>query len=182
MVRIDPHLRGAVAVRILPAVLAGCASAAVLGEPAPVVLETVVVTGTRAEARAFDVPGAITAVDADTIAAAGPQVNLSEALSRVPGITALNRQNYSQDLQLSIRGFGSRSTFGIRGVRLIVDGIPATMPDGQGQASNVSLTSASRVEVLRGPLALLYGNAAGGVVQVFTQAGAATPTATLSAS
>ncbi|HUQ28437.1 MAG TPA: TonB-dependent receptor [Usitatibacter sp.] len=147
-----------------------------------VVLETVVVTATRAEARAFDVPAAIGAVDAGTIAAAGPQVNLSEALARIPGITALNRQNYSQDLQLSIRGFGSRSTFGIRGVRLIVDGIPATMPDGQGQASNVSLASASRVEVLRGPLALLYGNAAGGVVQVITEAGATQPTASLSAS
>lgn len=148
----------------------------------PVALETVVVTATRAEARAFDVPAAIGVVGADTIAAAGPQVNLSEALARVPGITALNRQNYSQDLQLSIRGFGSRSTFGIRGVRLIVDGIPATMPDGQGQASNVSLASATRIEVLRGPLALLYGNAAGGVVQVFTEAGASVPTAALSAS
>jgi iron complex outermembrane receptor protein len=148
----------------------------------PVALETVVVTATRAEARAFDVPAAIGAVDSDTIAAAGPRVNLSEAIDRVPGITALNRQNYAQDLQLSIRGFGSRSTFGIRGVRLIVDGIPATMPDGQGQASNVSLAAATRVEVLRGPLALLYGNAAGGVVQVFTEAGAPVPTGALSAS
>jgi iron complex outermembrane receptor protein len=148
----------------------------------PVVLETVVVTATRGEARAFDVPAAIGSVDAATLATAGPMVNLSEALSRIPGITALNRQNYSQDLQLSIRGFGSRSTFGIRGVRLIVDGIPATMSDGQGQASNASLSSAARVEVLRGPLALLYGNAAGGVVQVFTEAGAPVPTAWTSAS
>jgi iron complex outermembrane receptor protein len=148
----------------------------------PVVLETVVVTATRAQARAFDVPAAIGSVDAATISTAGPMVNLSEALARIPGITALNRQNYSQDLQLSIRGFGSRSTFGIRGVRLIVDGIPATMPDGQGQASNASLSSAARVEVLRGPLALLYGNAAGGVVQVFTEAGAREPTAWASAS
>ena len=176
------HHGGAVAVRMLAAALAACASLCATGEPAPVVMDTVVVTATRAEARAFDVPAAIGTVDADAIAAAGPQVNLSEALSRIPGITALNRQNYSQDLQLSIRGFGSRSTFGIRGVRLIVDGIPATMPDGQGQASNVSLASAARIEVLRGPLALLYGNAAGGVVQVFTQAGAPTPTASVSAS
>ncbi|HEY4998156.1 MAG TPA: TonB-dependent receptor, partial [Usitatibacter sp.] len=118
----------------------------------------------------------------DTIRAAGPMVNLSEVLDRVPGVSVLNRQNYAQDLQLSIRGFGSRSTFGIRGVRLIVDGIPATMPDGQGQASNVSLASASRIEVLRGPLALLYGNAAGGVVQVFTEAGAPQPTLTVTGS
>ena len=146
----------------------------------PVALETVVVTATRAEAKAFDVPAAISAVEADVIREAGPMVNLSESLARVPGITVLNRQNYAQDLQLSIRGFGARSTFGIRGVRLIVDGIPATMPDGQGQASNVSLPSTARIEVLRGPLAILYGNAAGGVVQVFTPAGADQPTASAS--
>jgi iron complex outermembrane receptor protein len=142
----------------------------------PVPLETVVVSATRGEARAFDVPAAISSVDADAIRDAGPQVNLSEPLARVPGITVLNRQNYAQDLQLSIRGFGARSTFGIRGVRLFVDGIPATMPDGQGQASNVNLPTTARIEVLRGPLAILYGNAAGGVVQVFTEAGAAQPT------
>ena len=139
-------------------------------------LDTVVVSATREETRAFDAPAAIGTVDAATIRQAGPMVNLSEALDRIPGVSVLNRQNYAQDLQLSIRGFGSRSTFGIRGVRLIVDGIPATMPDGQGQASSVSLASAARIEVLRGPLALLYGNAAGGVVQVFTEAGAPEPT------
>ncbi len=148
---------------------------------APVPLDTVVVSATRESVRTFDAPAAITAVHADAIREAGPQVNLSEALDRVPGLTVLNRQNYAQDLQLSIRGFGSRSTFGIRGVRLVVDGIPATMPDGQGQASTVSLPSAARIEVLRGPLALLYGNAAGGVVQVFTRAGAERPTLAASA-
>ena len=133
------------------------------------------VTATRAEVRRFEAPAAIDAVDAATIRVAGPQVNLSESLVRIPGLTVLNRQNFSQDLQLSVRGFGSRSTFGIRGVRLIIDGIPATMPDGHGQASSVSLAMAERIEVLRGPLALLYGNAAGGVVQVFSEAGAAEP-------
>jgi iron complex outermembrane receptor protein len=142
----------------------------------PVPVETIVVSATRSEARAFDVPAAISGVGPEAIREAGPQVNLSEPLARVPGITVLNRQNYAQDLQVSIRGFGARSTFGIRGVRLIVDGIPATMPDGQGQASNVNLPTTARIEVLRGPLAILYGNAAGGVVQVFTEAGAAQPT------
>jgi len=164
------------------AVVTALTSAGVYAQDAPVALDTVVVTGTRTETPAFDVPAAITAVGAETIRAAGPLVNLSEALVRVPGLTVLNRQNYAQDLQLSIRGFGSRSTFGIRGVRLIVDGIPATMPDGQGQAANVSLPSAARIEVLRGPLALLYGNAAGGVVQVFTETGAREPTLALSSS
>lgn len=144
-------------------------------------LDPVVVSAERSRQTTFDAPAAISAVTRDTIENSGFQVNLSDALNRVPGITVLNRQNYAQDLQLSIRGFGSRSTFGIRGVRVIVDGIPATMPDGQGQASNIALGSAQRIEVLRGPLAQLYGNAAGGVVQVFTGTDVTTPTVTLNA-
>ncbi len=147
----------------------------------PVQLDPVVVSVQRSGTRSFEAPAAISAVTREAIEFAGPQVNLSESLNRVPGIAVLNRQNYAQDLQLSIRGFGARSTFGIRGVRLIVDGIPATMPDGQGQASTIALGSAGRIEVLRGPLAQLYGNAAGGVVQVFTEDDAAAPTMTLSA-
>ncbi|MBL0730505.1 TonB-dependent receptor [Piscinibacter sp. HJYY11] len=143
-------------------------------------LDPVVITTQRLRESAFDSPAAISAVTREVIESAGPQVNLSEVLNRVPGIVALNRQNYAQDLQISIRGFGTRSTFGVRGVRLIVDGIPATMPDGQGQASNVSLASAGRIEVLRGPMAQLYGNSAGGVVQVFTGPDAEQPTLTLS--
>ncbi len=145
-------------------------------QDAPVLLDTVTITAQRTRQASFDAPAAISAITRETLEAAGPQVNLSEALNRVPGISVLNRQNYAQDLQLSIRGFGARSTFGIRGVRLIVDGIPATMPDGQGQASSVVLSSAGRIEVLRGPLAQLYGNAAGGVVQVFSEDAAALPT------
>jgi iron complex outermembrane receptor protein len=181
VVRIDRHRSPPALLRAAGALFAAAGIPA-QAEDAAVPLDTVVVSATRGEARAFDAPAAIGSVEADTIRVAGPMVNLSEALDRVPGVTVLNRQNYAQDLQLSIRGFGSRSTFGIRGVRVIVDGIPATMPDGQGQASNVSLASAARIEVLRGPLALLYGNAAGGVVQVFTEAGAAEPTLTLSGS
>lgn len=104
-----------------------------------------------------------------------PQINLSEALQRVPGLGVLNRQNYAQDLQISSRGFGARSTFGVRGVRLYADGIPATMPDGQGQSASFDLGSAERIEVLRGPASALYGNAAGGVVQVFTEDGPPSP-------
>ncbi len=141
----------------------------------PQTLEDVVVSASRAAQRSFDTPAAIQTVDRSTIEAAGPQVNLSESLNRVPGLTILNRQNYAQDLQLSIRGFGARSAFGIRGVRLLVDGIPATTPDGQGQGSSISLTSAERIEVLRGPLALLYGNSSGGVIQAFTREAPAVP-------
>ncbi len=94
--------------------------------------------------------------------------NVSEKLSGVPGVLARTRQNYAQDEQLSIRGFGTRASFGIRGVRLYVDGVPATMPDGQGQLSHFPLAAAERIEVLRGPFSTLYGNAAGGVIQLFT--------------
>ena len=144
---------------------------AVAGQ-APVGAQTlgdVVVSATRAEQRSFDAPAAIQSVDRDTIENAGPQVNLSESLSRIPGLTILNRQNYAQDLQVSIRGFGSRASFGIRGIRLLIDGIPATTPDGQGQGSSISLTSTERIEVLRGPLAQMYGNSSGGVIQAFTR-------------
>lgn len=132
-------------------------------------LEAVVVSASRAAQRSFDAPAAIQSVERDVIENAGPQINLSESLNRVPGLTILNRQNYAQDLQVSIRGFGARSAFGIRGVRLLIDGIPATTPDGQGQGSSISLTSTERIEVLRGPLAQLYGNSAGGVIQAFTR-------------
>lgn len=163
------------------AMLAAWAPSGAQETATPVLLDPVVVSAQRGRETSFDAPAAISAVTRETLESAGPQVNLSEVLNRVPGISVLNRQNYAQDLQLSIRGFGSRSTFGIRGVRLIVDGIPATMPDGQGQASTIALSSAGRIEVLRGPLAQLYGNAAGGVVQVFTEDDAAQPAATLSA-
>ncbi|WP_454733419.1 MULTISPECIES: TonB-dependent receptor family protein [Cupriavidus] len=131
-------------------------------------LPDVVVGASRAEQKRFDAPAAIDSVPVDPMAAPSALVNLSELLAGVPGVTARERQNYSQDLQLAVRGFGSRSTFGVRGVRLFVDGIPATMPDGQGQASTFDLNNASRIEVLRGPFAQMYGNASGGVVQVFT--------------
>jgi iron complex outermembrane recepter protein len=138
-------------------------------------LDEIVVSASRSEQTTFDAPAAIQSLGRETIESAGPQVNLSEPLTRVPGVTILNRQNYAQDLQLSIRGFGARTAFGIRGVRLIVDGIPASMPDGQGQASTISLSSTERIEVLRGPLAQLYGNASGGVVQAFTREAPETP-------
>jgi len=123
----------------------------------------------RLAQRQFDAPASIYSLDGQAVRDAGPQVNLSEALATVPGVVALNRNNYAQDVQISIRGFGARAAFGLRGIRLIADGIPATIPDGQGQASTVALTSVDRIEVLTGPLAQLYGNSAGGVIQTFTR-------------
>ena len=98
-------------------------------------------------------------------------VNLTETLKGVPGLQLNNRENYAQDLQISMRGFGARSTFGVRGIRLYVDGIPATMPDGQGQTSNIDLNSLSHVEVLGGPFSSLYGNSSGGTILTTSKEG-----------
>ena len=153
-----------------------CAAMAALGmfagaahaQETPASSEVFVQSGRLAQ-KQFDAPASVRVIDGESIRNAGAQVNLSEALAQAPGVVALNRNNYAQDVQISIRGFGSRSAFGLRGIRLITDGIPATTPDGQGQASTVSLTSAERIEVLTGPLAQLYGNSAGGVIQTFTR-------------
>ncbi len=171
------ELRKAV-LALLAATLAPFPAAAQQASPGgkPQVLQEVVVTATRVEEDSFDLPVSIDRVDRSVIREDKPQVNLSESLNRVPGIVVLNRQNYAQDLQISSRGFGGRSTFGVRGIRLIADGIPATMPDGQGQAATFNLDSADRIEVMRGPFSSLYGNAAGGVVQIFTADGPSEPT------
>lgn len=168
-----PRLCGAVAGGLLG--LTALLPAAVKAQTEPPVvrsLSPVVISVTRGvEQRAFDTPASVDVVDAAAIRNAGPLVNLSEALVRVPGVVALNRQNYAQDIQISSRGFGARSTFGVRGLRLYVDGIPATAPDGQGQVSNFDLASAGRIEVLRGPFTALYGNSSGGVISMFTADG-----------
>jgi len=132
-------------------------------------LSSVVVTATRIAEDSRDLPVSIDRVSAQTIQTGQLQVNLSESLVTVPGVSAQNRQNYAQDLQLSVRGFGARSNFGVRGVRLYSDGIPGTMPDGQGQFSQFDLSAAGRIEVLRGPFSALYGNSSGGVISIFTE-------------
>ena len=138
--------------------------------------DPVVVTATRVGQPSLEVPASIDRLYGEELREGRPQVNLSESLGRVPGIVVLNRQNYAQDLQISSRGFGARATFGVRGIRLIADGIPATMPDGQGQAATFDLGSASRIEVLRGPFSSLYGNASGGVINVETENAPPVPT------
>ncbi|MEP6770178.1 MAG: TonB-dependent receptor [Polaromonas sp.] len=135
-------------------------------------LAPVTVTATRTELPPFDVPASVDVLDGERLRADGrAQLNLSESLALTPGVLARDRQNQAQDLQLSVRGFGARSTFGVRGVRMYVDGIPATMPDGQGQLSHIDIGSVERVEILRGPFSSLYGNSSGGVMQVFTERG-----------
>src|SRR4029077_11983840 len=164
--------------RVVAAATTGAASELVAAQadegPLPR-LDPIVVTATRSAERAFDLPLAIDTVGRERIQNGQLQVNLSESLAGIPGLSIQNRWNYAQDLQLSIRGFGARANFGVRGIRLYQDYIPATMPDGQGQTGSFSLASAQRIEVLRGPFSTLYGNAAGGVISIFTEDGPPTP-------
>ncbi|MEV9382765.1 TonB-dependent receptor PqqU [Klebsiella variicola] len=138
--------------------------------------QTMVVTAAPTTVSELDTPAAVSVVNGDEMRQAAPRVNLSESLGAVPGLQVQNRQNYAQDLQLSIRGFGSRSTYGVRGLCIYVDGIPATMPDGQGQTSNIDIGSVDTIEVLRGPFSALYGNSSGGVINVTSQTGTQPPT------
>ena len=159
--------------KLAAASLVALCSIASAQQAAPATGETrlapVVVTATRLERPLFDVPASVDVIDRDTLRDAQLRVNLSESLGRVPGLVVLDRQNYAQDQQVSIRGFGSRSTFGVRGVRLYVDGVPASFPDGQGQVSHFPLNAAEKIEVLRGPFSALYGNSSGGVIALTTE-------------
>ena len=146
--------------------VAGARAQETPADGSPVQLEPLVVTATRQPLPRLEVPAAISVLDAGDLRGARAALSLSESLPRIPGVVVRERQNQAQDVQLSIRGFGARASFGVRGVRLYADGIPATMPDGQGQVSHFLLPAAERIEVLRGPFSVLYGNSSGGVVSV----------------
>src|SRR5688572_5432073 len=156
----------AIAMLVLAALASNTQAAPATPAP-PVALPEVQVTATRAPHARERTPAAIALLGPQALRDARRDAALAEKLAAVPGVLARQRNNFAQDEQLTIRGFGARATFGIRGIRLFVDGVPATMPDGQGQVSHVNLGAAQRIEVLRGPFSALYGNAAGGVVQVF---------------
>lgn len=149
--------------------LACAAASPVCAQTVATALPPVVISGAVTGRALSEAPYAVDVVDADTWRTAGPMINLSESLVRVPGVVVAHRSNYAQDLQISSRGFGARAGFGVRGLRLYTDGIPATMPDGQGQVTHFDLAGASRIEVLRGPYSVLYGNSSGGVIALFSQ-------------
>lgn len=144
--------------------------------------EPLVVTGSRYQASGWRLPFSVNRVDAEQARLGKPGVNLSEAFGSVPGLVVQNRQNYAQDLQISSRGFGARSAFGIRGIKLLADGVPLSNPDGQGQAATFDLDTLDRIEVLRGPFASVYGSNSGGVIQLFSRDGEGPPKVSLDTS
>ncbi|MFX6810845.1 TonB-dependent receptor [Acinetobacter baumannii] len=133
-------------------------------------LPTLHVEATRTDTGYLQTPASVFRIEVPQVDSSS-QVNLTEVVKGIPSLQIRNRENYAQDLQLSMRGFGARSTFGVRGIRLYVDGIPATMPDGQGQTSNIDLSSLDHVEVLTGPFSSLYGNSSGGTILTSTKEG-----------
>ena len=168
----QPTLRPRPRLSLLPLALLGATAT----QAAPIQLPTQTVLGASDDAHELTLPLARSTLFLDQQPATNLGANLSESLQRVPGLLALNRQNYAQDVQISSRGFGARAQFGVRGVRLLQDGIPLTMPDGQGQPGLFDLDNLYRIEVLRGPLSSLYGNASGGIIQGFSSEGSYFPT------
>lgn len=181
----------------LPLAITACfaCSGAWAAEPAPsapltpeeveaanvLLVAPVVVTATRIEQSSFDLPVAIDLVEKDQIQDAQLQITLSESLIRVPGITAQNRNQLAQDPQISSRGFGARSSFGVRGVRVYIDGIPLSMPDGIGQPGVADLAAIKGIEVMRGPFSALYGSSSGGVINLLTEDAPKNPTVSATA-
>ena len=145
-------------------------------------LSPTVVTATRYESNSFDLPLSIDAVTGSEIRDARTGANLSEIAPRIPGVVINYRATAAQELSISTRGFGARSQFGVKGIRIYADGIPLNSADGQGQAGSINLDTLGQIEFLRGPFSALYGNSSGGVVQAFTRDGAKDPTITVGAS
>ena len=126
------------------------------------------VTVTRTDQQLSAVPQSITVVQRDQIEYAQRRASLDEALRGIPGLFVQNRRNYglSGGIGLSIRAPQPR--FGLRGLAIIQDGIPITTADGTTEPGNIDLGSVGRIDVVRGPSSVLYGNSAGGVIDLNT--------------
>lgn len=134
-------------------------------------LPLIEITAARSTVKSDESPLAVSVLEAGRIRVAQPQLSMAESLPTIPGVFVLNDANYAQDLRISIRGFGARAGFGIRGIKVLLDGIPESTPDGQAQVDNLDPAMLQRIEVLRGGSAGLYGNASGGVLNLTTEAG-----------
>jgi len=133
-----------------------------------IVLKPVMVKSSRIVEKKIKIPMSISSINYEKTQVIRQQLSLHDYIKNIPGLFALNSNNFSQDLRVSIRGFGARSAFGIRGIKIIVDGIPETTPDGQGQIDNLNLGIIKNIEIIKGPASSLYGNASGGVISIYT--------------
>ncbi|HEX6133912.1 MAG TPA: TonB-dependent receptor [Longimicrobiales bacterium] len=157
---------------VAAALLASCAVPVVAQaeqDTARVALDTLRVPVTRSLVSAARAPVSLSLVTRSHIQDARAGIGLDESLASIPGLTVDNRQNFSLGSRIAIRGMGARAAFGVRGIRVLVDGVPLTMPDGQTNLTNLDLGSAGAIHVLRGPASALFGNAAGGVIAVETE-------------
>ncbi|WP_447555484.1 TonB-dependent receptor family protein [Vreelandella sp. EE22] len=162
-------------VLLLSAATASPAFAQAPASPASVTLSTLEVSAPRLSRELYATPAAVSTLEGDEISQGQQRVRLDESLVRVPGVFLQNRDNFAQGQRIAIRGFGARAPFGVRGITVRVDGIPYTLPDGQAQLDAIDLDSAERIEVIRGPSSVLYGNAAGGVIDITTADGRSDP-------
>lgn len=166
--RIPAAAAAALACLLVPGLPPTGAAAQELPSPDTARVGELEVTVTRREARLREIPYAVSVVDAAEVEAAERRTSLRESLQAVPGVQVFNRRNFSLGDRLVVRGTGSRAQFGVRGVKVLQDGIPLTLPDGQATLTNLDLGAARRIEVIRGSASALYGNAAGGVIRVRT--------------
>lgn len=149
--------------------------AAVGRSPSGEALNEIVVTAARFALDTEKTPASVSVVAGVDVQQARQQLGLDEALAAVPGVFFQNRYNFAQDLRIAIRGFGARSSFGVRGIKILIDDIPETLADGQSQVDSVDLASVRQIEVLRGPASAIYGNAAGGVIHIRSELGGSDP-------
>ena len=177
MIRIDSIISRILNIKILwvTAITFCFVTQSSFADPLVIVINPPKVNATRVEKNIINIPASVSHIGKEKIQLGTEQIGLDESMGKVPGVFFLNRYNYAQDLRLSIRGFGARSSFGIRGVKIIVDGIPETLPDGQGAIDGVDIGSIYKINVIRGPSSSLYGNASGGAILIETERGSKLP-------
>ncbi|MCU0467223.1 MAG: TonB-dependent receptor [Arcicella sp.] len=132
-------------------------------------LQAITVSSSRFSAKDIQTPMSITVIDQARLQVGQSKISIFESLGAVSGVFAMNSENFAQDLRISIRGFGARAAFGIRGLKIIMDGIPESIPDGTTKVGNLDVGTMERMEVIKGPASGLYGNASGGVISMFSE-------------
>jgi iron complex outermembrane receptor protein len=132
-------------------------------------LQPITISSSRFITKDIQTPLSITVIDQSRLQIGQSKLSIFDALATVPGVFAMNSENFAQDLRISIRGFGARAAFGVRGLKVLLDGIPESIPDGTAKIGNVDVGIIERMEIIKGPSAGLYGNASGGVISLFSE-------------